>query len=229
MDFSQRQAAPGRHLIGFMLVIAFHALLVWALVTGLAKKVVLSVIAPIETRVIEEVRKPPPPPVEPVAPPPPKLDAPPPPFIPPPEVQLASPPPPAPAITATTPEPPPAVVEIAPAVPKPAPAPAPVAASPAPPPARPTGPVNAAVACSRMTPPQIPEVSTEVKGSVFVLATLKAGRVVQVELERHTLRGLSDRRALRSFVAVIESAMREGYVCSGDGIQIRQEFFFDIQ
>jgi protein TonB len=227
MDFSQRQAAPGRHLIGFTLVIAFHALLVYALVTGLAKKVVLSVIAPIETRVIEEVRKPPPPP-EPAAPPPPKIDTLPPPFIPPPEVQLASTPPPAATITATTPEPPAAVVEIAPAVPPAAPAPV-VAAPPAPPPARPAAPVSAAAACSKMAAPQPPEVSTEVKGSVFVLATLKAGRVTQVEVERSTLRGLSDRRVMRSFVAAIESAMRDGYVCSGDGIQIRQEFVFDIQ
>ena len=122
MNFSQRQADPRRHLVGFTVVILFHALIVYALVTGLAKKVVDVVRAPIETKVIEEIKKPPPPP-EVVVPPPPKLEAPPPPFIPPPEIQIATPPPPQPTITATTPTPPPAPVVIAPAPPPPAPAP----------------------------------------------------------------------------------------------------------
>nr|ACF23533.1 hypothetical protein [uncultured bacterium] len=95
MNFSERQADPRRHLAGMTLVIVFHALLIYALVTGLAKKVVDVVRAPIETKVIEEIKKPPPPP-EAVLPPPPKLEAPPPPYIPPPEVQIATPPPPQP-------------------------------------------------------------------------------------------------------------------------------------
>ncbi len=146
MDFSQRQADPRRHLVGITLVILFHVLVVYALVTGLAKKVVDVVRAPIETKVIEEIKKPPPPP-EIVVPPPPKLEAPPPPFIPPPEIQIATPPPPQPTITAVTPTPPPAPVVIAPAPP-------PVAvAPPAPPPAAPAPPptVTAGVACSNYT------------------------------------------------------------------------------
>jgi len=115
MNYSQRQADPKRHVIGISAVILFHVLVVYALVTGLAKKVVDVVRAPIETKVIEEIKKPPPPP-EVVVPPPPKLEAPPPPFIPPPEIQIANPPP-APTITATTPTPPPAPVTIAPAPP----------------------------------------------------------------------------------------------------------------
>jgi len=122
MDYSQRHADPKRHLVGITVVILFHLLVVWALVSGLAKKVVDVVRAPIETKVIEEIKKPPPPP-EVVVPPPPKLEAPPPPFIPPPEIQIATPPPPQPTITATTPTPPPAPVVIAPAPPPPAPAP----------------------------------------------------------------------------------------------------------
>src|SRR5438552_16895497 len=94
MDFSRRQADPRRHLVGIVSVIAFHAFIVYALVTGLATKVVDVVRAPIETKVIEEIKKPPPPP-EIVVPPPPVLAAPPPPFIPPPAVQIATPPPPA--------------------------------------------------------------------------------------------------------------------------------------
>ena len=143
MNFSQRQADPRRHLVGLSVVILFHALIVYALVTGLAKKVVDVVRAPIETKVIEEIKKPPPPP-EIVVPPPPKLEAPPPPFIPPPEVQIAQPPPPQPTITATTPTPPPAPVVIAPTPPPPV-----VVAAPAPPPVvSPPATVSAGVACS---------------------------------------------------------------------------------
>lgn len=122
MNFAQRQRDPRKHLVGITAVILFHGFIVYALLTGLAKKVVDVVRAPIETKVIEEVKKPPPPP-EVVVPPPPKLEAPPPPFIPPPEVQIAAPPPPQPTITATTPTPPPAPVVIAPAPPPAAPAP----------------------------------------------------------------------------------------------------------
>jgi protein TonB len=137
MDFSKRQADPRRHLAGIMFVILFHAFIVYALMTGLATKVVEVVKAPIETKVIEEIKKPPPPP-EVVVPPPPKMEAPPPPFIPPPEVQIQTPPPPQPTITATTPTPPPAPVAIAPVTP-----PAPVAPAPPAP-----APVSASVVCS---------------------------------------------------------------------------------
>jgi len=137
MNFAQRQADPRRHLVGMTIVVLFHALVVYALVTGLAKRVVEVIRAPIETKVIEEIKKPPPPP-EVVLPPPPKLEAPPPPFIPPPEIQIAAPPP-APTITATTPTPPPAPVAIAPT-------PAPVEAPPAPP-APPPAVVTAGSVC----------------------------------------------------------------------------------
>ena len=139
MNFAQRQGDPRRHLVGMTVVVLFHVLIVYALVTGLAKRVVEVIRAPIETKVIEEIKKPPPPP-EVVLPPPPKLEAPPPPFIPPPEIQIAAPPP-APTITATTPTPPPAPVVIAPAPPPPV-----VAAAPAP--AAPPAPVSAGVVCS---------------------------------------------------------------------------------
>ncbi|MFG5406844.1 energy transducer TonB [Piscinibacter sakaiensis] len=194
-------------MVGITVVILFHVLLVYALVTGLAKKVVQVVVAPIETKVIEEVKKPPPPP-EVVVPPPPKLEAPPPPFIPPPEVQITAPPPPQPTITATTPVAPPA---------PPAPAP------------KPAGPIAAGVACSKMQVPEMPAVNTDVQGSLFVIATVKGGRVTDVQIERNTLRGVADRRAMRSFISSVETAMKEGYVCAGDNVQIRQEFAFDIK
>ena len=139
MNFAERNADPRRHLVGMTVVVLFHVLVVYALVTGLAKRVVEVIRAPIETKVIEEIKKPPPPP-EVVLPPPPKMEAPPPPFIPPPEIVVQTPPPPQPTITATTPTPPPAPVVIAPAPP-------PVVAA-APAPAAPPAPVSAGVVCS---------------------------------------------------------------------------------
>jgi len=91
MDFSEHGHDTGNKFTGITVVVLVHAILIYALLTGLGKKII-SVIKemPIETKVIEEVKPPPPPPDTP--PPPPKLAAPPPPFIPPPEVQVATPP-----------------------------------------------------------------------------------------------------------------------------------------
>ncbi len=121
MDFSRAQADPRRNLLGVGFVVLFHAALVYALMSGLARKVVDVVRAPIDTRVIEEIVKPPPPPEVAVQPPP-KLDAPPPPFIPPPEVQVAAPQQAQPTITAAAEAPPTTVVT--PMAPAAAPAPA---------------------------------------------------------------------------------------------------------
>ena len=62
MDFAQQQRNPGRHLIGFGIVVALHVLLGWALVTGLAQRMIEVIKAPIETKIIEEVKPPEPPP-----------------------------------------------------------------------------------------------------------------------------------------------------------------------
>jgi protein TonB len=71
--------------------------------------------APIETKIIEEIKKPPP---DTPPPPPPKLAAPPPPFIPPPEVNIQVPQvTQAPTITTTQERPPPGPVVIAPPAP----------------------------------------------------------------------------------------------------------------
>ena len=91
MDFAQQQRSPGRHLIGFGIVVALHVLLGWALVTGLAQRMIEVIKAPIETKIIEEVKPPEPPPPE-NLPPPPKFAPPPPSFVPPPEVNVAPPP-----------------------------------------------------------------------------------------------------------------------------------------
>ena len=114
MDYAQSQRNPGKHTIGIGIVVLMHLLLAWAIVSGLARKVVDVIKAPIETKIIEEVKPPPPPPPE-NLPPPPKFAPPPPSFVPPPEVVVANPPP-APSITVTREAPPPAPpVAIAPA------------------------------------------------------------------------------------------------------------------
>ena len=82
VDFAQQQRNPGRHLIGFGIVVALHVLLGWALVTGLAQRMIEVIKAPIETKIIEEVKPPEPPPPE-NLPPPPKFAPPPPSFVPP--------------------------------------------------------------------------------------------------------------------------------------------------
>jgi len=77
VDFAmqQRQPRPGR-VAGLGVVVLLHLLLGWALVNGLARRVVEVLKQPLETRIIEEVKPPPPPPE--ALPPPPKLQAPPP-------------------------------------------------------------------------------------------------------------------------------------------------------
>ena len=107
MNYAQQQRNPSRHVVGITAVVLLHVLIVYALVTGLARTVVEVVKGPIDVKVIEEIIKKPPPPPE-VVPPPPKMAAPPPPFIPPPEINIAPPPTPAPAISAVTQEAPPA-------------------------------------------------------------------------------------------------------------------------
>jgi len=96
------QKDSSRRLTGLVAVIAFHVVLVYALVHGLARKIVEVVRQPLETKIIEEVKAPPP--DKPPPPPPPKLAMPPPPYIPPPEVQVQVPIS-APTITAVTSEP----------------------------------------------------------------------------------------------------------------------------
>ena len=216
MNYAERQADPRRHLVGITVVILFHVLIVYVLVTGLAKKVIDVVRAPIETKVIEEIKKPPPPP-EVVLPPPPKLEAPPPPFIPPPEIQIATPPP-APTITATTPTPPPAPVTIAPAPPPV------VAAAPAPP-----AVITAGVACSNY--------STVMGDVAFPREAVRAGlergdAVVQFTL---TASGeTKDIHAIRASNPIFGKAsvrIVEQYKCKGQGrdVTVQVPFGYKVE
>jgi len=139
VNFAEQHSNPGRHAVGIGVVLVLHLLMGWALISGLAQRVVEVIRAPIETKIIDEVKPPPPPPPE-NLPPPPKFAPPPPSFVPPPEINVNPPPTPAPTITVTQVAPPPAPVTIAPP-----PAPVVVAAPPAPPappPAPPAPPVR---------------------------------------------------------------------------------------
>lgn len=89
MSYAQPQDGATKRLTGLTAVVIFHIILGYALVNGLARKIVEVVSQPLETKIIEELKKLPqdkPPP-----PPPPKFVPPPPPYIPPPEVQVQVP------------------------------------------------------------------------------------------------------------------------------------------
>lgn len=221
MKFSRQQVDPRRHLVGIGLVVLVHALVVWALVAGMARRVVEVVRSPVETRLIEEPRKPPPPPPEIVLPPPPKMEAPPPPFIPPPEVRIATPPP-APTIVATTPIAPSAPELIAPVAPPapPAPTPPPVPVAPPPRPAL----ASIGVVCPTMVAPTMPmrALREGISGSVRARATIQGGKVIHVEIVSARPPGV--------FEAAVRTAMLQ-YTClsSGTGeVQAEQSFDFKI-
>ncbi len=101
MEFSEYERNPTKKWVGISFVILLHVLIIYALVTGLAHKVVEVINQPVETRIIEEVKTPPPP-EPPKPPPPPKRVALPPAFVPPPEVSVQPPPQQQNTITAVT-------------------------------------------------------------------------------------------------------------------------------
>ncbi len=215
MDYARQQRNPSRHLIGIGGVILFHALLIWGLVSGLARKVVEVVKGPIEVKVIEEVAKPPPPPAE-ILPPPPKLAAPPPPFIPPPEINIAPPPTPAPTITAVTREAPPTTT--LPPI-QPPPPPAPVAAAPPPPPPKPAGPQSARVVCPNYVQVMQSIVYPRealldgIEGEVLIEFTVTgSGEIKNVEIKSSTNR-IFNRAAL--------AAVQGKLTCQGQGQDVR--------
>ncbi len=130
MDYAQQHRNPNKHMVGIAIVLVLHLILGWALINGLAQRIVEVIKGPIETKIIEEQKPPPPPPPE-NLPPPPKFAPPPPSFVPPPEVNVNPPPTPAPTITTTTVAPPVTAVTIAPTAPAAPPAPPRLASRPA--------------------------------------------------------------------------------------------------
>ncbi len=97
-DYFER-GRSGRQTIGFVLVLAFHGLMIWGLMSGLVQKVASEVIAD-----IIPVSEPPPPPDEDIPPPPPPDILKPPPFVPPPDFAIDTAPVSEAAITDTTAE-----------------------------------------------------------------------------------------------------------------------------
>ena len=129
MDYARQQRDPARHMLGIGVVILVHALVIWALLSGLGKNVIQIIKKPLNATIIEEVKLPPPPPppppppkkiVEPPKAPPPPIDT----YVPPPDIPVTAAPT-APVISSVTAEPPKEAHVIAP--------PPPVAAPPAPP------------------------------------------------------------------------------------------------
>jgi protein TonB len=111
MNFAGYERNPSKKWIGISVVVLLHALIIYALVSGLARKVVEVINQPVEARIIQEVSEhvappPAPPPVRPLTPPP---ITPPPPA--PPVVQPQQPAPPQTIAT---------VAEVKPAAPAPA-------------------------------------------------------------------------------------------------------------
>ncbi len=214
MNFAQEKQGASR-FAGIGAVVLIHVILIWAIASGLARKVAEKIVGPIDVKVIEEKVKPPPPP-EKIVPPPPDLKAPPPPYVPPPEFQVTAPAPPAPAIQSTQVQPP-ATSEI-----RPAPPPAPVAPPAAP---RPTK-ITAGMVCTKMGKPEMPSVNWSGEALYKAVATVKAGRVSSVEIT--SLRGGVDRKAQRALIQAIESTLRDTYECPGDHV-FEQEFVFKLE
>ena len=52
MDFARQQRDPARHVIGITFVILVHAIVIYALVTGLARKAVEVIKKPLTATII---------------------------------------------------------------------------------------------------------------------------------------------------------------------------------
>lgn len=212
-----RGGDPRRKAVGWGVVVAVHALIGWALVSGTARKGLEILKKPMEAAVIQEVIIPPPPP--PAPPPPkkieapkpqtPKVVAPPPPYVPPPEV---APPVSQSAVAVqSVPLPPPTPPVIAPPPPPAPPAPAPAA------PAR----QDMTVACPQQVRPEMPRKALRegTEGIVKAQAVIRDGVVKEVTI-------LSGPRV---YHAPVREAMLQ-YKCVGDGEVIAtQEFVFKIE
>ena len=216
---------PSKRYTGIIFVVVLHALLGYALVSGLARKGLDIIKKPLEAVVIQEVVIPPPPPSPPppppkkIEPPPqaPKVVAPPPPFVPPPEVappvsaaptiEAVATPPPEPAVIAP---PPPPVVEAAP--PPPAP----------PPPPKVTPKTDIGVACPTQVAPDMPRRALQdgTGGVVRAQALIRDGVVKEVTI-------LSGPRV---FHTAVRNAMLQYKCTSGAGdVLTTQEFNFKIE
>jgi protein TonB len=212
--YSYEHQDPSRRIKGIVIVVLVHALIGYALVSGMARKGLNLLKKPLEAVVIQEVIIPPPPPPPPPKkieklPEAPKVDAPPPPFVPPPEVtpQVTSN---APVIQSVSTPP------LAPAViaPPPPPTPAPVAVGP-----RRT---SIGLACPTQVQPEMPRKATQdgVEGLVKAQIHIKNGTIVEVTI-------LSGPRV---FHAAVKAAMMQYKCVSDEGdVLATQEFNFKLE
>jgi len=158
---------------GLAIVVGIHVLIGWALVSGLATRVVDVVTKPLDVVIVTPPPPPPPPKIEQVLDKPKAAALPPPVYVPPPEVVPPAPPPET-AIVATATEPPPP----APVVAAPPPAPA-----PAPPPAVVRQEVSLACPGYQSVLAQVLEDAIErvgIAGTVRTRLTVRGGQVVDV-------------------------------------------------
>lgn len=215
MNYRFEPRDPSRRIKGLVIVIALHAFLGYALVSGMARKGLNFIKKPLEAVVIQEVIIPPPPP------PPPKkiekpkemvkVDAPPPPYVPPPDVapQVSSN---APAIASTT------TLPTTPAVIAPPP-------EPRPPPPVPTGPKvsSMGVACPTQVSPEMPRKALQdgTEGVVMAQIHIGKGGVIQ---------DVTIISGPRVFHAAVKAAMMQ-YKCVSEGGDViaTQEFNFKLE
>jgi protein TonB len=184
LDFAEQQRNPVKHLFSMTVVVVLHIIVVYALVTGLARKVVEVIKQPLETKIIEEIKDKP----KDEPPPPPKLVTPPPPFVPPPEVQIQMPSTLSTSAIST-------VTNVRPVA-------APVRAAPAPPP--PPKPLvrKGAVPLHRVTP-EFPRRALQdgIQGSVVAhLMVARDGTVKEVKIISSEPRGVFDREVIRAMM-----------------------------
>ncbi len=191
MDFARQQRDPKRHLIGLSAVILFHVIVIYGLMTGLARKAIEVIKKPISATIVEEIKKPPPPPPPPPKKiiEPPKVQAPVQPYVPPPDI----PPPPQPVeapVIQSTPVPPPPVPYVI------APPPPPVVIAPPAPPPKPAV-QQAAVTCPNQEKPTFPREAIRrgiEKGEVAATLTIdEKGTVTNVNITSSIPPGIFDR------------------------------------
>jgi protein TonB len=201
---------PSWRVTGLVIVIALHAVIGYALVSGMARQGLNFIKKPLEAVVIQEVIIPPPhpPPKKvdklPVAP---RVQAPPLPYVPPPDV-------------------PPQVISSAPVIAAAATPPEPVAIAPPPPAPLPVaiGPKRASIGlvCPRQVAPEMPRRALRdgIEGVVKAQILVREGKIVEVTI----LSGPS------VFHAAVKAAIMQ-YTCvtEGDEVIATQVFNFKLE
>jgi periplasmic protein TonB len=176
------QAPPKRKLIGLAAVVTLHALLFWALQSGLSRTVMQKMPTVVQALLLQE-KRPEPPPLPPASPPPPAPPksapppkTPPPAYVPPPDTPVVAAPPNAIAAVSATP---------APVTPAPTTPPAAVPTAPA----RASAPVRTAagVNMGQCDKPEYPSASRRMdeEGTVALRFLVGVdGKVIQSEVEK---------------------------------------------